>query len=458
MARVESYAYDPTGKKVKMYIENGLTYTDDGNRIGAGYTVQTNGGIYKMGADGKGTKVESHNIAPVNTPVNTVNNSKDNLAKSLANVNSAVKNAISPTSPIGMALNIGLNSASNSVKNSPTSTNARGSTSGNTLASRGYDAFYDKEYKDLENRYNYFTENKNESVAKTYKDAMARTLSNMDIYNTFKDWNTNDLDVYIHNKMNWEKLNMDTKNTPYYDQATIDRMKGEVAKTKEQIEAENKYLRDRYGLAQDNYIYNDLGQLGADLIWGDFLKQGIDKSGGKEVSDILKSSKGKDGKEILTDYKTGDVVDPKFNVARMLARRDNLFGYEPIGKASGNIVDSIKNTMMDSEAEMLNRIANGQSIKDLPTSVHIGGEGVRMNTGEGSVNALYDSINKRFTKSDNVNLNANDMQNIIPVDANNPQLGAVYETPTGRMLEIDGQQMPLSDDDFVKYMEMILGF
>lgn len=62
-----SYAYDPNGNKVDVYIKDGLTYTLDGKRIGAGYTVQTAGGIYKMGEDGKGYKVDSHNTAPVIT-------------------------------------------------------------------------------------------------------------------------------------------------------------------------------------------------------------------------------------------------------------------------------------------------------------------------------------------------------------------------------------------------------
>src|SRR5690606_1603104 len=70
----KSYAYDPSGNKVDVYIKDGLTYTLDGKRIGAGYTVQTAGGIYKMGEDGKGYKVDSHNTAPVVTqPTKTTN-------------------------------------------------------------------------------------------------------------------------------------------------------------------------------------------------------------------------------------------------------------------------------------------------------------------------------------------------------------------------------------------------
>lgn len=57
-----SYAYDPSGQRVDVSIKDGQTYTADGNRIGEGYTVQTNGGIYKM-EGGKGVLVDSHNQA-----------------------------------------------------------------------------------------------------------------------------------------------------------------------------------------------------------------------------------------------------------------------------------------------------------------------------------------------------------------------------------------------------------
>lgn len=70
----QSYAYDPSGNKVNVNIKDGLSYLDNGQRVGAGYTVQTGGGIYKMGNDGKGTKVDSHNQY-VNTLVNNTGKS-----------------------------------------------------------------------------------------------------------------------------------------------------------------------------------------------------------------------------------------------------------------------------------------------------------------------------------------------------------------------------------------------
>ena len=57
-----SYAYDPNGNKVNVVIKDGKSYLEDGSRVGAGYTVQTGGGIYKM-TDQGGVKVDSHNTA-----------------------------------------------------------------------------------------------------------------------------------------------------------------------------------------------------------------------------------------------------------------------------------------------------------------------------------------------------------------------------------------------------------
>lgn len=75
-----SYAYDPKGNKVNVTIKDGQSYLDDGNRVGTGYTVQTGGGIYKMGNDGKGIKVDSHNTSNnsyVNTLVNSLGSNKE---------------------------------------------------------------------------------------------------------------------------------------------------------------------------------------------------------------------------------------------------------------------------------------------------------------------------------------------------------------------------------------------
>lgn len=58
--RYYTYGYTPDGKRVSMYIQDGQTYLSDGTRLPSGYTVQTKGGIYKMG-DGGGYLVDSHN-------------------------------------------------------------------------------------------------------------------------------------------------------------------------------------------------------------------------------------------------------------------------------------------------------------------------------------------------------------------------------------------------------------
>lgn len=86
-----SYAYDPSGKRHDTVIRNGATYTSDGQRIGAGWTSQTAGGIYKMGDDGKGFKVNAHNQASqpkeITSNINTNNNvNKNNNNSSLNNI------------------------------------------------------------------------------------------------------------------------------------------------------------------------------------------------------------------------------------------------------------------------------------------------------------------------------------------------------------------------------------
>lgn len=64
----KSYAYDPQGNRHETYVKDGKTYTSSGDRLGAGWTSQTAGGIYKMGNDGNGYKVDSHNTIKPVTP------------------------------------------------------------------------------------------------------------------------------------------------------------------------------------------------------------------------------------------------------------------------------------------------------------------------------------------------------------------------------------------------------
>lgn len=59
--RYDTYGYSPDGKRIDMYVQDGQTYLQDGTRLPSGYTVNTKGGIYKMG-DGGGYGVNSHNL------------------------------------------------------------------------------------------------------------------------------------------------------------------------------------------------------------------------------------------------------------------------------------------------------------------------------------------------------------------------------------------------------------
>lgn len=69
LEKIQSYAYDLLGKKVPVWIVEGKTFLENGFRLPVGYTVQTQGGIYKM-TDSGGVKVDYHNryIANVTEP------------------------------------------------------------------------------------------------------------------------------------------------------------------------------------------------------------------------------------------------------------------------------------------------------------------------------------------------------------------------------------------------------
>lgn len=58
--RYDTVAFDPQGKKHGAYIQDGKTFLQDGSRLQEGWSSQTRGGIYKMGADA-GYGAETHN-------------------------------------------------------------------------------------------------------------------------------------------------------------------------------------------------------------------------------------------------------------------------------------------------------------------------------------------------------------------------------------------------------------
>lgn len=61
MAKYDSVAFDKSGKKHSVYIEDGKAYTPDGKRVSSGWTVHTKGGIYEMGTD-SGFATDTHNL------------------------------------------------------------------------------------------------------------------------------------------------------------------------------------------------------------------------------------------------------------------------------------------------------------------------------------------------------------------------------------------------------------
>ena len=64
-AATQTTYLDPQGNRQTGYIINGQTYKDQGGsqRVDTGSTVQTGGGWYRLGADGKGIKVEAPNLS-----------------------------------------------------------------------------------------------------------------------------------------------------------------------------------------------------------------------------------------------------------------------------------------------------------------------------------------------------------------------------------------------------------
>jgi len=50
--------YDRYGNRYKGIIRDGLTYLEDGSRIPVGWSVETKGGLYRMGDDGVGYKID----------------------------------------------------------------------------------------------------------------------------------------------------------------------------------------------------------------------------------------------------------------------------------------------------------------------------------------------------------------------------------------------------------------
>lgn len=59
MSKTQISIYDPYGNKMSGYAIDGKAYLSDGSRIPTGYTAETKGGLFTMGQDGKGVKVDS---------------------------------------------------------------------------------------------------------------------------------------------------------------------------------------------------------------------------------------------------------------------------------------------------------------------------------------------------------------------------------------------------------------
>lgn len=99
-----------------------------------------------------------------------------------------------------------------------------------------------------------------------------------EVAQSLEGWDRKDLQEYIYNKQIWDRLNTTGKTSTEYN--ALKDASGNYSGQwnmvdKSYVEARNKALRDKYGLASDNINLNDLGRLGADLTYGDFLSYGL---------------------------------------------------------------------------------------------------------------------------------------------------------------------------------------
>ena len=191
-----SYAYDPSGNKVNVSIKNGQSYLDNGQRVGAGYTVQTGGGIYKMGNDGKGYKVDSHNVYSPNN--SSRNSGSRNSSSSNSGLDARSKGiSLTPFTDYSNQYNDALlniyekNKVDNSVLRNMFTSDILNRNNTDPDYQRygdfeitdemisGYNNAYDENMRQLTTKYNNFDDNKkNSREGQLYLDAINRASGN----------------------------------------------------------------------------------------------------------------------------------------------------------------------------------------------------------------------------------------------------------------------------------------
>lgn len=283
--------------------------------------------------------------------------------------------------------------------------------SGRTIKGSGYDAYYDNNYQKIQDRYEYYNKTGQEFLANQMLDAINRYNDGKHTSylatNTFGDWDTGLLDLYIGNKSKWENA------TP---------------KERQKYETTNAILRQLYGLEEDNLTYNDLGELRSDLLFGDFIDYGLNKEDRNSIPDIISSSM---------------EVDPKFKTARMMARSHGLFGYKPLGQIKSINGQPFEPDYSGEEA-IFNAVKGGYTLT--PNQLN------QNNNVDSNTSDIINKINNSFGSN-----KVNSINNTIPINVGDFN-GGIYETNSGRFVESGGQIKEISDDEFIRFMEQYYGF
>lgn len=305
----------------------------------------------------------------------------------------------------------------------------QGRGSGKTAGDLGYNAYYTNSLNDLQSRYDSYSKAGNQGMANHYLEAIDRFKSDKSAMNlnqtTFKNWDTGLLDTYIQNKKRYELDNL-----------------SDVEKT--QIAQTNKELREFYGMTEDNLTANDLGQLGADLLWGNFIQHGLES--GEDVPQQYSLN----GKMVDMPGLT-KATSRNRDIAQQLARRDNLFGYEPLGRVTGQFADDLRKDVMNEETKMFDAFKSGQTYN--PRSNNQSNQYNEINNNSGISSEIGEYISSTGGDGSNVAI-----QNTIPFDVNNPDAGGLYETQKGRFANINGKITEVSNDDWVEFMTQYYGF
>lgn len=285
--------------------------------------------------------------------------------------------------------------------------------SGRTIGESGYGNYYNNRLDNLKSLYDRYAKAGYEGESNPMYDAiqsMNAENSTMNLANNvFNNWDTGLLDLYIGNKQKWSDADV----TP---------------EERQKYEKTNAILRKLYGMEEDNFTHNDLGELKADILFGDFLDYGLNKEDRNSIPDITTSSM---------------KIDPKFKTARVMARDNRLFGYEPLGRIVGGNAEAMKEDNFNEMDNLIFSIRDGREY--IPLN--------KQNTSSDVSSEIASQIDSIISSSGKGSTTPTKISNTVDIGD-----GVVYETNNGRFINYNGQMAEISEDDYVKMMTQILGF